>query len=303
MLICILFPQKLFAGDQVTLGTNIGLGIIPLVAENEGYFKEEGLDVKIKELNVAKVVMDALSSGDIDFGTTLESNLSFFGFNENNYKIVVSLGERTGDAIYFKKQSGISGALDLKGKKIAYVPGTASQIFLGRLLNQNGLNWTDITPVSIQPQLGRLVLRNDSVDALSLWHTFGYYIKKESGETVDTIESSASIYPGQIFLASTDKVLNGYKQKAVHLSNALKKAAKLLKENPKKTYPYLAKRFNLEESEMPIFLSGYNFERQNRDKCLTLLKENGGWIKHNVESFHNLPLPDYEKYFLDLFDQ
>lgn len=81
----------------------------------------------------------ALLSGDLDFtGTTWVTAIMAASKGEP-IKVVASMTEKC-SALVVGKDSGINTTKDLKGKTIAYVPGTMHHILLLEVLNRAGLD-------------------------------------------------------------------------------------------------------------------------------------------------------------------
>lgn len=125
--------------EELTLGSTANLGALPLIAINEGLFPSHQLKVNYTHLQTGKMTMDALIGGDIEVGTIVDSNVAFIGYLENPIKVIASLGVKEDDAIYFRPSTGIANPLDLKGKRIGYIPATTSHIMLARFLARTGL--------------------------------------------------------------------------------------------------------------------------------------------------------------------
>ena len=79
---------------------------------------------------------------------------------------------------------GISKPADLKGKKIGLPLGTISEFYLGRFLNLNGMNVSDVTIINLPVTQDVTALANGSVDAVVVTRErtkvrFGHNIRME----------------------------------------------------------------------------------------------------------------------------
>ncbi len=286
--------------ERVILGTNTALGVLPLIAQKEGYFQEQNLVVELKELNVAKIVADSLISGDIEFGTIVDANLAFFGFHPTDLKIVATLGSRLADGIYFKESSGITQPKDLVGKRVGYIPGTVSQIFLYKLLESVGLKWSDVKTIIIQPQSANAAIRNNSLDAVAVWPPFSFQLEQEFKTELKSFMNSQDIYPSRMYLASTEKTLKSRPGISERLLTALKKAEKTYKENPALVAPYISKRIGSEATEVSRVLKGYVYNIEKETQSSSIILDIGTWINKNIEGYKDLTLPDYKVLFSEI---
>jgi NitT/TauT family transport system substrate-binding protein len=287
-----------YSENIVRIGTTPAIGTLVDIATQEGIFEKNGLKVKLVVLNSGKLVADALTSNDVDFGTIVDSNIAFNGFNGTNIRVPLILGSRLADGFYFKKSQNINSAKDLIGKKIGFVPGTSGHIYLARYLNKNSVKWEQIKPVTIQPQSAQISLRMDAVDALVIWQPWSNSILKEFGDGVGEILNNKDIYPSNVYLGSTEEYIKKNSDISEKIMKSLKEAELLYETNPSKTYPYLAKTLKVEESEVKNVLNGYAFDVENSNFPLELIKEIGTWIIDTQAGFKDKQLPDYEKLFL-----
>lgn len=101
-------------------------------------FSDESENLEVKPFTNPGDMKTALLSGDLDFtGTTWVTAIMAASKGEP-IKVVASMTEKC-SALVVGKDSGINTTKDLKGKTIAYVPGTMHHILLLEVLNRAGL--------------------------------------------------------------------------------------------------------------------------------------------------------------------
>lgn len=102
-------------------------------------FSDESENLEVKPFTNPGDMKTALLSGDLDFtGTTWVTAIMSASKGEP-IKVVASMTEKC-SALVVGKDSGINTTKDLKGKTIAYVPGTMHHILLLEVLNRAGLD-------------------------------------------------------------------------------------------------------------------------------------------------------------------
>lgn len=102
-------------------------------------FSDESENLEVKPFTNPGDMKTALLSGDLDFtGTTWVTAIMAASKGEP-IKVVASMTEKC-SALVVGKDSGINSTKDLKGKTIAYVPGTMHHILLLEVLNRAGLD-------------------------------------------------------------------------------------------------------------------------------------------------------------------
>ncbi len=302
--LCLCFPLLHSAQAQeqpLILGSNINLGLVTLVAKNEGLFPKHGLKVDYRKFQTGKMTMDALIAGEVEVGTLVDSNIAFVNYSDNPIKVIASIGTKLDDAIYFKKHSQITKPADLIGKRIGYAPATSSHIFLARLLERNKIPWADIKPVQLQPQAMEAALRNDSVDAVSIWQPWGNNIENSFRESVSNFSNNKDIYTSTVFLATTEKIIKNKPDALKKLLVSLIDAKERYYNNPQQVHAYLATEIGVSAKQVSTVLSHFSPNIIAGSSALPLIRENGSWIKQTQENFKDQLLPDYTKAFDDQF--
>jgi NitT/TauT family transport system substrate-binding protein len=133
----------------IKMGIEPWIGYGPwYVAEQEGYFKQLGLNVKIINFNTDAQREAAFAGGDTDV-TNMPTHTAL-RFEQQNIPGRITLLEDeslTADAVI--AQPPINNIKDLKGKKVAYEQGTTSDILIHYALAANGMKPSDIQTVPI----------------------------------------------------------------------------------------------------------------------------------------------------------
>jgi sulfonate transport system substrate-binding protein len=76
------------------------------------------------------------------------------------------------EAVIVPKDSPIQSVADLKGKRIAFNKGSNVQYLLVKLLEKNGLKYSDVTPIFLPPPDARAAFQKGAVDAWIIWDPF-----------------------------------------------------------------------------------------------------------------------------------
>ena len=132
-----------------------------------------GVTVTWTEFNAGPVQLEALNVGAIDFGDVGEAPPIFAQAAGAPLVYAAATVPRPGsEALIVPKGSAIQKIGDLKGKKIAYNKGSNVQFFLAKLLEKNGLAYSDVQSVFLPPADARAAFAQGSVDAWVIWDPF-----------------------------------------------------------------------------------------------------------------------------------
>jgi len=132
-----------------------------------------GVSVSWTEFNAGPVQLEALNVGSIDFGDVGEAPpifaqaagapLVYAGATVPRPKL---------EAIIVPKGSPIQTVADLKGKRVAYNKGSNVQYFLVKLLQKNGLHYSDVQSIFLPPADARAAFEKGAIDAWIIWDPF-----------------------------------------------------------------------------------------------------------------------------------
>ena len=120
-------------------------GALVQVALSNGYFLEQGLDVRPQLHPFGKLALQSLVDGKADVATAAETPIMFQILAGQQLRVLANIvASSTNNAVVGLRSAGIGSVRDLKGKRIAYTPGTTSDFFLSSLLAANGLTCQDV---------------------------------------------------------------------------------------------------------------------------------------------------------------
>ncbi|GHV57047.1 hypothetical protein FACS1894182_04920 [Bacteroidia bacterium] len=157
-----LFPSKK-SDNVITLGVNTYAGFTPIIwgngglegNENSEFYKRFGVKLKIVIQDDFAAGRSAFKNGDIQllYCTTDVRPVEMGNASDmvGSKQIMILNYSRGADAIVVRK--GINTVADLKGKKIAVAPGTASHTLLLNVLETNGLKESDIHLIKVESGL------------------------------------------------------------------------------------------------------------------------------------------------------
>ena len=132
-----------------------------------------GVNVTWTEFNAGPVQLEALNVGAIDFGDVGEAPPIFAQAAGAPLVYAGATVPRPRlEAIIVPKGSPIKTIADLKGKRVAYNKGSNVQYFLVRLLEKNGLKYSDVQSVFLPPPDARAAFEKGAVDAWIIWDPF-----------------------------------------------------------------------------------------------------------------------------------
>jgi len=132
-----------------------------------------GVSVTWTEFNAGPVQLEALNVGSIDFGDVGEAPPIFAQAAGAPLVYAGATVPRPRlEAIIVPKDSPIKTVADLKGKRVAYNKGSNVQYFLVKLLQKNGLQYSDVQSIFLPPADARAAFEKGAIDAWIIWDPF-----------------------------------------------------------------------------------------------------------------------------------
>ena len=246
------FESKLL--PPKTLAT-LRVGYLPVtghakffVAQEEGFFKDEGLNVQLSEFANSADGLAALRADKLDlgaFGTT--APLVHIAKGADISIIGGVMGEDAAIVVKPENASNIKSIPDLKGKKVATVRLATGDAVLRGALNEAGINWkTDLQIFELKnPPAVLEAVKSGQVDAGVVW---GPHDLRAEEQGLKVVIRSGSLQPGHPCCRLTVHTQDAQARRLVwqHFIRAILRAEKFTAENHAKTVDDIAKYLNLD---------------------------------------------------------
>jgi len=133
----------------------------------------QGVAVKWVEFPAGPQLLEGLNVGAVDIGYVGEAPPIFAQAAGARFVYVGNdPAAPATEALVVPKGSPMKSVAELKGKRIALNKGSNVHYLLVRLLERNGLKYSDVTPVFLPPADARAAFEKGAVDAWVIWDPF-----------------------------------------------------------------------------------------------------------------------------------
>jgi NitT/TauT family transport system substrate-binding protein len=220
-----------------------------VIADKNGLFKAEGVDVKVIQFASGPLLNQALAAGEIDLayvGTPPVYHWFSRGL-ESKILAKVNYGQ---EAVIVRKDSGINAIADLKGKKMAGVrKGSGADVLLrGYVLGEMGKveGDKDVTIVQMPTANMPSAVEEKVVDAAYIWEPFtSQSLARGNTKIILDINSTLPQHPWYVVIAPP-KALAERRDDIVKALRAHKKAVEYLNSSPTAGNDLIAAEFKLQ---------------------------------------------------------
>lgn len=181
-------------------------GIFPAVKQRqtlESVLKAKGIAVKWVEFQFGPPILEAINTGNVDFGYTGDAPPIFAQAARANLLYVAavpSIGYNQG--IVVPDTSPIRTLADLKGKKIGFGKGSSAHNTTVAALDKAKLAYTDIIPAYLNPADATAAFASGKIDAWAIWDP--YLALAENGKARVVAFSKDVQESNSFFLANKD---------------------------------------------------------------------------------------------------
>jgi NitT/TauT family transport system substrate-binding protein len=225
---------------SIAVGGRVALYYLPLnIAESKGYFKSEGLNVKVMDFQGGTKSVQAVVGGSADILSSSYEHLITLQSKNQYLKEFVLQGRYPGFALTVSKKLAekYKSPADLKGMKVGVTaPGSSTHMMLKLLLEKAGVNQDDVAVIGVGAGASALAaMQNGQVDA-EIQADPATTLLVSSGLGVVKVDSRAEegtrlVYggpmPGASLSAPVD-FIKKYPRTVQALTNAMVKALRFL---------------------------------------------------------------------------
>ncbi|CAN7373589.1 ABC transporter substrate-binding protein [Aminobacter ciceronei] len=216
-------PVRIFAGSSPTFAP-------VFVADQQGYFKEEGLEAVVRPFPSGAEAIEGFRSGAADFLVAADVPLSYL-LTGGDVVMVAQFSQSSHFMVVVGPKEKMEAA-DIKGKKIGLVSKSAGEYMLSRFLDSKGLTLNDVERINLAPfdQISALV--QGDVYAVSSWKPFDQkMVQLSRGEMIPAAwngQVGFDIYSG---IVAKRELLEKQPETVEKVVRALLKATKYLEKS------------------------------------------------------------------------
>jgi len=227
------------------------------VAEQKGFFKKYGADVKLVWFANYTDSISALSSGQLDANSQTWSDTLGPLAKGLPLKVVLANDNSAGnDAVMVSPK--IKSFADLKGKTVALEQFSISHFVLATALAKNGMTQKDVKVVNLAAGDAAAAFLSGRVDAAVVWNPWIHQIESSGkGRALFTSKDMPGLVPD--LLVAQEKSLKAKRKDFVGMTKAWYDTEKFIREQPDEAVKIMSKVVGLKPEDYKVFLPGTRF--------------------------------------------
>ena len=263
----------------LTLAVSSGPVSLPIyVAEARGFFKDEGLALRLRECASGRECYQWLADGQVDVATAAELLVATGSATHRELAIIATISaSSTQIKLVARRSAKIAEAPQIRGKRIGTVLGSSAQFFLDNWLVYNDIDPGSVTVVGLAPdKLSSALLARD-VDAIAIWEPLASSAALALGGDVVTF-TSPRVYTQHFNLVAARPVLERREDDVARLLRALMRAQRAIQAEPDAARALLAARLHLPPALVATVMDNQDYRLRLDQSLVTTMQSEGRWV-------------------------
>lgn len=288
------------AGASASKSLTIGFVVDPSwaqipVAQSEGYFKAEGLSVKVVDFATGVQALQALEAGQVDVTTAADVPVAAALTGSNSMRIIADGSEWKGSVIVASSKAGITSAKSLSGKTIGTPLGTSAAYFASTFLKQSG---TSAKLVNVDPSEMKSAMQQGNVGAVSIFQPYQQQVISALGKDAVVLKPSAGAYVQQSLYLASANAIQGKAAALKAFEAALSKSDTALSKQTPAAVRAVSSATQLPASLVRKILPQFDYSMRLPSSLTGELAALGVWAKTVGNLSNSTTLPNFSR-FLD----
>jgi NitT/TauT family transport system substrate-binding protein len=248
------------------------------VAQEKGYFKDEGLDVAFHSYISGHLGLDAAISGKAHFATVGDTPIARAVIEGKPVAVVATLCEiNRAVLIVARKDRGILSPEDLRGKRIGVVVGTTADFFLNIFLTTSYIPRTEVRIVGLETEEVVNALARGEVDAVSTWFPHTLAASDRLGDKGIVLEDP-SIYKMTWNIMASKDFAGNHPDRVRKVLRAILRANRFIVERPEEARALTSKHLGEGSGRIEKEWDDYRFTAALDQSLLLNLEDQARWM-------------------------
>ena len=262
----------------LTLAVSSGPVSLPIyVAEARGYFKDEGLDLRLRDCASGRECYRWLADGQVDVATAAELLVATGSAAHRDLAIIATISASSYQIkLVARRSAHIAEAPQLRGKRIGTVPGSSAEYFLDNWLVFNDIDPTAVTLVGLAPDKLVAALEDRDVDAVAIWEPLASSAALALGGDAVTF-ASPRVYTQHFNLVSARSTLARRDADIARLLRALLHAQRTIQAEPAAVRALLAERLRLAPAVVSTVIANQDYRVRLDQSLVTTMQAESRW--------------------------
>ncbi len=248
------------------------------VAEAKGLFADEGLDATLVPYPSGVEALEAMFSGQVDFGASGDVPLAITAVEGRPFRILATVVESSRAVrIVARKDRGILVPSDLKGKRIGRMPHTSNDFYLHRFLAVSRIDLDEVHLLAVSAEGAVEALLRGEVDALSAQPHHAVVAQERLGSRATVFEDQ-DLYLLVGNIVATPEFSASHPQTSKKVLRALRRADAYLADHPDEARALTESRLGIDARLLRLEWKDARFVTKLDQSLILGLEDQARWI-------------------------
>ena len=279
--------------DRLSLAVSPSLSsMLEWVADDQGFFHHEGLQVDIREVASVKDALDEVLAGKLDAVACTSLPIVALGFARMDFRIIGTVADIANDNVVVARlDRGIRRVADFKGRTVGVSENLMPHFMLDLLLRKNGLASNDVlVTFAPQPQLVE-ALGKGQLDGAALLGRHIAAARQVLG-TNAVLFADKALFEVKIYVVVRDNLAKQQPQAIDKFLRGCLRAEAYVAAQPAKSMAIASRRLKMDIKEIQMVWPDCHFTVQFHQAILNDLEGKVRWYMRR-QITPAKPIPNY----------
>jgi len=272
-----------------------------LLAKEQGFFKDYGLDVIYKLYPHGVGSLKALKNDVVDIAIGAEFPFVRQSLKDSRMKIIASISQVDVLQLIARKDSGILKPSDLTGKRVALIKESQLEFCLDRFLVKYGLQIENIETLNLLPPDIKKSILDGAADAVVFREPMISRIKAELGDNWVSwpVQDNQNVF---WIIACNDSYIGRHPKTLKRFLQAVRKAELFYINDPPRSIDIIIKKGELSKEYFNRMLPGIEYKLSLEKTLLIAMEDEARW--HIEKQYTDIKeVPNYlDKIYFDALE-
>ncbi|WP_164839168.1 ABC transporter substrate-binding protein [Shewanella livingstonensis] len=250
------------------------------IAQQQGYFKANGLNVELVRFDSGVKCFEALKSKQVDLATASETVVMFNSFKQTNFSVLASFVESDNDLKLLSLTPQKYQQLDnLAHARVGIVKGSASEFFFDSLLIMYNKTQQPIERIYLHSDQLIPALLNNEVDIISAWEPLSYLLTQQIALNTKVINSRGLYHLSFNLIELTETTLSTSEKLA--LLKSINDATDYIHVQPDLAQAKISSVLNIDLSQLNYSWNDYTFRLSLSNALFSNVQTQSQWAIDN----------------------
>lgn len=252
-----------------------------LIAEHNGYFEKQGLNVIITSFKSGKRALKGMFEDKVDISATADVPIVFNSLARQDFSIISNIGVSSNDnVIVARKDRGIQSQSDLKGKTIATQNASSAHFYLHLFLLSNKLSDKDIKQLFMKVEKLPQALVSAEVDAIATREPYFSEAVEKLGSNAIVFETPG-LYLKSFGLVAFNSYIKNNPEIIYKIVNALLLAEQFVKDNNNQAIEILSLKLGITKDRVATTFQYLDLRVTLGQSLILRLEDEARWVTRN----------------------